>query len=127
MSKLKDYLKVVKAGITNADKIVEAMYVSAMIKNQGDNIKITPEAIAEIMKRKDICAACPFNSKNAPEHGLAVLDVPFQHCIHCACRIGGDDSKEYCLTCNCGISVWNKNNPDKQMELKWTAFKQPTN
>lgn len=119
MSKLIDYLTVVKNGIKNGDKIIEALSVSALVKNG----KISEEALAEILRRKDICAACPFNSNNAPSHGLPVLDVDFQHCTLCTCRLGGDDTKEYCLSCNCGIEVWNKRNPDKPpMPLKWSAF-----
>jgi len=122
MSKVKDWLKVVKAGIKNGDKIVEALWISTQMKNEG---VVSAEAVAEIMKRKEICAGCPFNSANCEAHGLRKLDVPFQHCIHCACRIGGDDTKEYCLSCNCGITEWNKEFPDRQMDLKWSAFTQP--
>jgi predicted nucleic acid-binding Zn ribbon protein len=122
MSKIKDWLTVVKAGVKNGDKIVEAIWVSTQIKNEG---QVSVEAVAEIMKRKEICASCPYNSKNAPEHGLTALDVPFQHCIFCACRIGGDDTKEYCLSCNCGIKEYNKRNPETPMELKWSAFEEP--
>lgn len=124
MSKIKDWLKVVKAGIQNGDKIVEAIWISTQMKNEG---VVSAEAVAEIMKRKEICAECPFNSANAPAHGIKPLDVPFQHCVFCACRIGGEDTKEYCLSCNCGITEWNRDNPDKKMELKWSAFTQPIN
>lgn len=118
MSKLKDWLTVVKNGIINGDKIIEAIRISSMVKNGT----ATDEQVAEILRRKEICANCPFNSKNAEANGLKKLDVPFEHCIHCACRIGGEDTKEYCLSCNCGLKVWNKNNPDKQIPLKWTAI-----
>jgi hypothetical protein len=119
----KDYLGLVLNGIKNGDKIIEAMVVSSQIKNGT----AMAEEIAEIMKRKEICANCPFNSKNAAAHGLQKFDLPFDHCIHCKCRIGGDDTKEYCLTCNCGITEWNKRNPDKQLPLKWKAFKNEEN
>ena len=119
MSTIKDWLTVVKNGIKNGDKIIEAMWISTQIKNEGN---VSQEAVAEIMKRKEICKSCPFNSLNAEANGLKKLDVPFQHCIHCACRIGGDDTKEYCLSCKCGISEWNRLNPGKEMPLKWEAF-----
>lgn len=126
MQKMKDYLKVVKNGIANSDKIIEAMWVSAQIKNEGSSI--SEEAIAEIMKRKEICSTCPYNSKNAAAHGMKALDVSFQHCILCTCRIGGDDSKEYCLSCQCGISELNRQNPDKPpVPLKWSAFTDKNN
>lgn len=119
MSKVKDWLKVVKNGLKNSDKIIEALWVSTQIKNDGE---VSEEAVAEIMRRKEICAGCPFNSANCENHGLKKLDVPFQHCIHCACRIGGNDTKEYCLSCNCGITEWNRLHPDKPMEVRWKAF-----
>lgn len=119
---LKDWITVVKNGILNGDKIIEAMIVAAKVKNGSADI--SAEAIAEIMKRKEICKTCPFNSENAPKHGLAIFDLPFTHCIFCKCRIGADDSKEYCLSCQCGITEWNKHNPDKELSLKWDSFEQ---
>lgn len=129
-SLIKDYLNIVKAGLKNRDKIIEAIQVSAMIKNaeNGGLAKVSEEAVAEIMKRKDICASCPFNSKNAKKAGLPVPHAPYdEFCIHCLCRIGGDDTKEYCLSCNCGLTEWNKENPDKQLPLKWEAFNEKIN
>jgi len=126
MSALKDYLTIVKNGIKNGDKIIEALAVASHAKTGN----IEPEALAEILKRKELCAACPFNSENAARDRGYSSHVPYKHCTLCICRIGGDDTKEYCLSCNCGMSEWNKRNPDKTpMELKWTAFetKQQTN
>jgi hypothetical protein len=118
-NKIKDYLSIVKNGIANGDKIIEALWVSTQVKNG----KVSEAAVAEIMKRKEICKACPFNSKNAAANGLHVPHAPYEEfCIHCLCRIGGDDSKEYCLSCNCGIKEWNKLNPTNKMPLKWSAF-----
>lgn len=130
MSILKDYLNIVKAGIKNRDKIIEAIQISAMVKNaeNGKLATISEEAIAEIMRRKEICASCPFNSKNAKKAGLQIPHAPYEEfCIHCLCRIGADDSKEYCLSCKCGISEWNRLNPDKQLPLKWEAFNEKNN
>ena len=119
IKKFEDYLTVVKNGIKNGDKIIEALVISAQVKNGT----INEEALAEILRRKDICAGCMYNSKNCEQYGLKPLEVDFEHCIHCICRIGGNDTKEYCLSCNCGILEWNKRNPDKPpMELKWKAF-----
>lgn len=120
---IKDYISLVVNGLKNGDKIIEAMVVGAQVKNGS----ASTEEIAEIMKRKEICAACPFNSKNAAAHGLKAHDLPFEHCIHCKCRIGGSDTKEFCLTCNCGITEWNKRNPDQQMPLKWKAIRNEKN
>lgn len=117
-NKIKDYLTVVKNGIANGDKIIESIWVSTQVKNGT----VSEKAVAEIMKRKEICAGCPFNSLNAAANGMKPLDVSFQHCILCTCRIGGDDTKEYCLSCKCGISEYNRQHPDKPLPLKWEAF-----
>jgi hypothetical protein len=114
-----EYLTVIKNGIQNGDKIIEALAVAATVKNG----KISEGAMAEILKRKDICEGCPFNSKNAKKSGTYASNLPYEHCILCTCRLGGDDTKEYCLSCQCGISVWNeKHGPTQQMELKWGPY-----
>lgn len=126
IKKLSTYLDIVKQGIRNKDQIIEALGVSAAVKNG----RITSEALAVILKRRDICAACPFNSDNAIKAGIYIPDEGrnFRHCILCYCRIGYDDSKEFCLSCNCGARSWNERNPDKPpMEVKWKAFDIETN
>jgi hypothetical protein len=115
---LSEYLVAVRNGIQNGDKIIEGLMIAAQVRNK----EISDEALAEILRRKDICSSCPFNSKNAKEAKTYNSSLPYEHCILCSCRIGYDDSKEYCLSCNCGVTVWNKNHPDKKMEVKWTAF-----
>jgi hypothetical protein len=123
-----EYLEAVKLGFENRDKIIEAMQVAAQVKNSeiGHNMNVTPEALAEIMRRKDICAACPFNSRHQKELGTYTSSLPYEHCTLCRCRIGYDDSKEYCLSCNCGADAWNQVKPPEQhLEVKWTAFTQP--
>ena len=117
-----DYLHAVKAAVQNKDKIIEALRISAAIKNKVElkhDIEITDEVVAEIMRRKDICRECPFNSDNARKLGIYDSPLPYTNCIHCSCRIGYDNSKEYCASCSCGLSVFNANNPDKAVPLKW--------
>lgn len=121
---IKEYIDVVKNGIMNGDKIIEALIVSAKTKNKT----ISPEALAEILRRKDICATCSFNSENAKKNGTYNSSLAFQHCILCQCRIGYDDSKEYCLSCNCGAEVFNGMNPHlPKIEVKWKSFEVENN
>lgn len=118
---LGEYVEMVKNGIANGDKIIEAIKTSAKIKE--GNGEISDEAVAEIMRRKEICASCPFNSNIAEKERRYSSALPFQHCTLCKCRIGADDSKEYCLSCKCGVQAWNDRNPHlPQMELKWDSF-----
>lgn len=120
-----EYLDMVKKGIQNGDKIIEAVQTAAKVK-KGNPEEISPEAVAEIMRRKEICKACPFFSRNKERQAGYKSALPFSHCTLCKCRVGYDDSKEYCLSCKCGLSVWNESNPDKpQQKLKWDTFVQP--
>lgn len=118
---ISEYLDLVKKGIANKDKIIEAIKTASEIKNNTG--EISDEAIAEIIRRKEICANCEFNSKNAKEIFGYKSHIPYVHCVQCSCRIGGDDTKEYCLSCNCGLTEYNKNNPNDIRALKWEAFK----
>lgn len=130
-----EYVNLVKNGVKNGDKIIEAVRTAAKVKEQekrrlagnpDTEPEISDEAVAEIMRRKEICAACPFNSENAAKQRSYSSSLPFIHCTLCKCRIGADDSKEYCLSCTCGMEVWNNQNPHlTPMEPKWKAF--PTN
>jgi|GEM_PF-1987254 len=115
-----EYVEAVRLGIKNSDKIIESLAVAAQVKNK----EINEEALAEILRRKDICAACSHNSINAKAKGTYNSSLPYEHCILCKCRLGTEDSKEYCLSCTCGIQVWNEAHPDpkQQMEVKWQAF-----
>jgi len=123
---IRDYTEAVINGIQNGDKIIEALIVAAKVKNGSG--EITPEELAEIMRRKEICEGCPSNSKNAKETGLYSSELPYTHCTLCKCRIGYDDSKEYCLSCNCGAAAFNEANPHlKPIEVKWTAVREENN
>lgn len=124
MSAIKDYLNIVRAGIKNGDKIIESLVVASQVKNGT----ASEGAIAEILRRKEICANCPFNSKNAKRDRGYNSSIPFEHCTLCLCRIGADDSKEACLSCTCGINEWNKRNQDKPpMEVKWGPYTETKN
>jgi hypothetical protein len=123
---IKDYTEAVINGINNGDKIIESLIIAAKVKN--GSIEITPEELAEILRRKEICEGCPFNSKNLKQLGVYSSELAYTHCSLCKCRIGYDDSKEYCLSCNCGADAFNKANPHlKPIELKWTAVRSQKN
>lgn len=80
-----------------------------------------------ISDRFDICVNCPYNSRNAkssPEfyelHGKHYDTArPELHCSLCGCII---EYKTSSLHSNCGIEEWNKENPEKQLTLKWTKY-----
>lgn len=122
---ISEYVEAIKAGLKNKDKIIEAMHVAAAIKNKqvAPDLEITPEAVGEILRRKEICAACSHNSVNAKKTGSYNSSLPYDHCVLCLCRIGGDDTKEYCLTCTCGAKAWNEAHPAfPPITVRWEAF-----
>lgn len=121
---IKAYIDLVKRGIENKDQIIEGLIKGAAVKNG----EVDENDLAEILRRKDICDGCPFNSRNAIAAGVYNSVLPYQHCTLCQCRIGGDDTKEYCLSCNCGAEAYNKMYPHlPALEVKWRATKERTN
>ena len=121
---INEYVNLVKNGIKNKDQIIEGLIKGAAVKN-GEVNEID---LAEILKRKDICASCPFNSAIGIANGTYRSNLPFQHCQLCQCRIGGEDTKEYCLSCNCGAEAYNKMYPHlPALEVRWRATRERTN
>lgn len=87
---------------------------------------LTEEEQIEIIKRRLICAACPFMSSNAvsnPSLNYKTKRID-QHCIWCGCPI---EVKTASLSANCGIEDYNEEHPDQPMDLKWKAFIKPNN
>ena len=54
---IRDYTEAVINGIQHGDQIIEALIVAAKVKNGSG--EITPEELAEILRRKEICEGCP--------------------------------------------------------------------
>jgi hypothetical protein len=101
-------------------------------------LSILPEEEqAEIVRRRLICAECPFNSDLAKQAGTYSSDRIDIHCIMCGCTIA---RKTASLSSACGITCCNaeplqdctckpkglkeyneKNNIN--MKVKWEAFK----
>lgn len=122
MSKLIEFLKLIPVGITNIDLIVEGVI---------NDVKLThgtlpEEEQTEIMRRRLICAGCPFMSENAKVNPAVNYksDRKDEHCTHCGCPI---KTKTASLKANCGIENHNARNPDTQIPLKWEAYKTKTN
>jgi hypothetical protein len=61
----------------------------------------------EIVRRRLICATCPFNSSNAVKDGYKTNRID-EHCIMCGCTI---TRKTNSLSSDCGISCCN---PDSE-------------
>lgn len=119
MSKFLEYVKLLPTVFKNADKIVEGIVTNTKLKLGG----LQEHEQDEIIRRRVICAGCPFNSKNAKELGLYAGEREGEFCVNCNCEI---DWKTACLTCNCGIEAYNSRNPNNQLPLKWEVYLKAT-
>ena len=118
MSWITEYIKLIPAGIANADKVVEGVWNNIQMEK-----KWLPEnKKKEILRRRLICATCPFMSRNAqgnPAIGYQT-DRTDDHCIHCGCPI---IVRTASLKKPCGIEKYNQDHPESPMELKWDVYK----
>jgi hypothetical protein len=96
--------------LKNPEKIIEGWYNDARFE-KGD---LEDHLMAEIIRRRAICAECSFNSKFFPP-----TERNDEHCTCCGCPIV---KKTASFESSCGLEDHNKNNPDDQKELKWTWY-----
>jgi len=123
MSKFAEYFKLIPKGIPHSLEIVESIV---------NNINLQRKTLAEhkkeeIIRRRIICATCPYMSKNAKtskEYYTLVgyhyhTDRTDEHCSFCGCGI---EMRTGSLGSECGIATWNKDNPDNTIPLKWKKY-----
>lgn len=125
MPKLTEYLKLIPKAIPHTKEIVESIVndVHMRMKTLSEDKK------EEIIRRRIICATCPFMSKNATtsKEYLALTGYHYhtnrkdEHCSFCGCEL---KMRTRSLSSNCGIESWNKDNPTRQIPLKWTKYEQ---
>lgn len=104
--------------LKNADKVLEGIVNKVKMEYGG----LMKEQQDEIIRRRLICSECPFTSSNAITNPSLnyKTDRLDEHCTHCGCNI---ELKTSSLASNCGIEIWNINNPNNQLPLKWEIFK----
>lgn len=123
MNQFKEYLQLTKNGLKNIDKVLEG--VKNDVANQFKLLSEDKQRV--ISERMDICNNCPYNSRNAQvsDEYRSLNGNNYEtsrsefHCSLCGCVI---QYKVSSLDSNCGIEYWNKKNPDKQQDLKWTKY-----
>jgi hypothetical protein len=128
MSQITEYLKLLPKALPNADKIIKGIVTEVQYKRGF----LKEEEKAELVRRRVICAGCPFMSNNAKtsEEYLSLTGKNYKtarkedHCSFCGCGIKRRTSS---FEANCGAETWNKENPDKTIALKWTEFKSNKN
>lgn len=115
MSRLSEYLKLIPEGLKNIDGVIDGF------KNQVKEKfgSLSEEEQEEIVRRRLICAQCPYMSKNAAAAKIYATNRVDDHCIHCGCPI---ETRTASLISTCGIATYNKKHPEAPMELKWDKF-----
>lgn len=82
---VKDYLHMIKKGVSNIDKVLEA---SGNILLDSFNL-LSEEKKKIAQERYEACMTCPFMSKNAVEFGIYQTSRTEAHCSLCGCVIEG--------------------------------------
>lgn len=129
---IKEYAVLVPSAMENWDKVIEGTI--NQVRKKWDILPI--EYQEEIVRRRLICAICPFNSSNAVADGYTTYRVD-EHCVMCGCSI---NRKTASLSAACGIDCCNASPTSKcnckkeglkeynkkhniNMPIKWTAYK----
>lgn len=123
MSAITEYVRAALKGVKNADKVLEGV-----VNNLSLKIKTLPEDQRnEIIKRRLICATCPYMSENA-KTSQEFKDLKGFHlhtdrldnfCSLCHCNI---EAKTASLSSSCGIESYNAENPHTPLPIKWTKY-----
>lgn len=118
MAAILEYLKLIPKFFQNSEQIIEGIINDVKLKNGT----LPENEQEEIIRRRVICASCPFMSENAKNNPSLNYksDRTDPHCSLCQCNI---DYKTACLECNCGIEVHNMQHRDQMMEIKWLRIK----
>lgn len=121
MAGLIEYVRALGQALKKPDIVIEGWLTDAKLMNG----ELSEEETKEIIRRRAICETCPFLSRNALESGNYHTVRKDLHCIQCGCPI---TKKTAALSDNCGIEVYNKRkqNKNKQLPLKWEAYKKPS-
>lgn len=120
MSAIVEYLKLIPKGLPHTPKIVESI-VNTVKLTYGS---LPEDEKEEIIRRRIICASCPFMSKNATtsKEFKDLTGYRYEthrsddHCSFCGCGIKMRTSG---MNNSCGIETWNKDHPKNKIDLKW--------
>jgi len=123
MSQITEYLNLIVKGIPHTKEILSSVINQVQLKYGT----LPEDQKNEIIRRKLICQSCPFMSRNAISSqeykDLTGKNYPSvrknEHCSLCGCPL---ETRTASLDSDCGVITWNKENPDKQIELKWTKY-----
>ena len=131
INKIKEYFNLAGKGILNFKSVFRGI-VNDVKLSHGT----LPEDIQEeIIRRRLICNACPFNNNNAKtseefkniNNGQTYKDLAERQDLHCAVCHCNVNYKTASLIEKCGLSYYNDLNPNNKQPLKWVEYKSQTN
>ena len=116
MSKFIEYLKLIPKGLANPKQVLEG-WMTAATNELG---LLSEDKMGEIIRRRAICAQCPFMSENAKAIVGYVTSREDDHCTLCSCPIIAKTSS---LSSGCGAIHWNETHPTlPKLEVKWFPY-----
>lgn len=123
MTKLSEYLALIPKGLPKSVQIVKAIINNVRLKYDS----LPEDERNEIVKRRIICTNCPYMSQNAKtsKEYFSLKSRNYEskrkedHCSFCGC---GVETRTASLDSNCGIDVYNKENPQNSLTLKWFKY-----
>lgn len=124
VTKLKEYFRLAGKGITNFQSVLDGVITDVRLSHG----MLPNDQQEEIIRRRMICANCPFNSEHAKlsiEFSTLNNGVHYKterqdlHCSICACNI---DFKTASLDEKCGLSYYNDLNSKNKQPLKWEEY-----
>lgn len=113
MSIVSEYFEMALQGLKNPKQVFEGFVNELNHENLPDDVK---EVIA---KRRLICEACPFMSKNAEIISGKKFSRIEKFCTLCSCPIA---TKTSSMSSSCGADIYNRSHPDNKQEVKWTSY-----
>jgi hypothetical protein len=123
MSRLTEYINLAIKGLPYSLEILQSVITDVQLKHNT----LSEDKKAEIIRRRVICATCPFmseNTKSSQEYKKLTgkeysSSRVTPHCSFCGCPIS---TRTAGLSSNCGIEVWNGQNSEQQIPLKWSKY-----
>jgi hypothetical protein len=123
MSKISEYIQMVKKGLPHLEHVIEGISNNVMMEFGA----LPDSEKEEIIRRRLICEECPLNSRNAQtsEEYVLLFNTHYKtdrkdfHCSICTCPI---KTKTASLESNCGLEVYNNQHPTNKQPLFWTKY-----
>lgn len=109
---IKEYLKLMMKGLKNFKEIFNALLIKTKFYFLKEEIKF------QIIERRNICKACPFNSARSMAAGLYTTKRKDLHCSICECNI---NLMTCCLDCTCSIKEFNEKN-NYNIPIRWNQI-----